>query len=488
MKKQQKLYTVFAYEFAVFLVLAAGIVLLTHDNPFLQLGRFSLLLATVAVGGVLAALIFFWDRKGSVPKQNGLLLLAVFLIYFAAQLWVAHQFQVLPRGDWDFTWIFQEAENRVLRGEMPTAYFGKFPNNIPYYWLLCGFFSLLHLFGVNQFMLPLLLLNSLCISVSLWFVYDMARRLLGTKWAWMILLLGMASPALLLYVPIAYTDTLTMPFVCGAAWLWILAREAYQAGRMQKTMCYAGLAGVTAALGASLKVTVAILWIAFALDVLLFWSDRARWKSFLVGSVAFVLVLQGTTALARSAMPKYDVEKIPYTHWIMMGLHEDGNYWDADYELTLSYPTYEERVAFHKQEIPRRIQEMGPIGFLDHIREKLSFMLSDGTYYAPCKLNRGPVKPSVWHEFVVQGGKYAGFLYYFADGMQLCLLLGCALGSWRAAKNGDHRLTVFRVALFGMVLFLLIWENRSRYLVHYLPLFLLCAGAGLIPVQKEKAS
>lgn len=485
MKKQRFLYTAFGYAFAAFMVLLAGISLFTHDNPFLELGTVQLLIVTVVVGCALMGALYWWDKKGKVPQRIWLVVLILFAVYFAAQMFVAVKLQVWARGEWDYTRVFREAEERVLHGMIPTDYFGKFPNNVPYYWVLCGFFGILHFFGVTEFMMPLLLLNMACISGSLLMMYGMARRMIGEKWALPVLVLGMLCPGLLLYVPIAYTDTLSLPFVCGAAYLWLLAREQHQKENTRKAMLFAGLAGIVAALGAVLKVSVAILVVAFVLDVLIFWGGRQRWKSLLVGLVCFALVLFGGNTLAQSNMPDYNFEKIPFTHWIMMGMHGKGTYWDDDYERTLSYDTYQERMEFNKQEIARRLQAMGPLGFLDHCREKLSFMISDGTYYAPSKLNRAAKEPCIWHEFVIPGGKYAGFLYYLADGMQICLLLVCALGSWRAAKTGKHEVTVFRVAWFGLVVFLLLWENRARYLVNFIPLFLLCAGTGLLPTEKR---
>ena len=486
MKKQKKLYLAFCYAFALFMVLLAGISLLTHDNPFLALGRVQLLIASLAVGGIVLAARYLWDKKLTLPDKSWRIVLVLFVLYFLAQLFVADKLQVWARGEWDYTRVFREAEERVLRGMVPTDYFGKFPNNVPYYWVLCGFFGLLHLFGVEEFMMPLLVLNMACISGSLLLLYAMARRVTDAKWALWILLLGMLSPALLLYVPIAYTDTLTMPFVCGAAYLWMLARSAHRQADSRKAVRYGVLAGVVAGLGAILKVSVAILVIAFVLDVLLFWDETPRWKTLLATLLCFAVVLGGGNTLAQKAMPDYNFEKIPFTHWIMMGLHGTGSYYDEDYERTLAYDTYEERMEFHKEEIVRRVKEMGPLGFLDHLREKLAFMISDGTYYAPSKLNRAALKPSIWHEFVIEGGKYAGILYYLADGFQICLLLACGWGSWRAARDRQHALTVYRIALFGLVLFLLLWENRSRYLVNFLPLFLLCAGSGMLHSQAER--
>lgn len=488
MNKREKLYRIFNYGFSAWMLLLVAISLLSHDNPFLNPTTSKLLLTSVCAGAVLLGAAYLWHKKGQAPKREWCLLGVLFGIYFLLQLFVAIKLQVLPIPTWDYPIVYCEAANRVLSGVPPTDYFANFPNNTPYYWLLCGYFTVLHWFGVQDFMMPLLVLNSLCINVALLLLYKMAKRVVGAKWAVPVLLLGFFSPALLLYVPIAYTDTLSLPFVCGAAYVWLLAREANQNENTQKAIWLGLLAVTLTAMGAALKMSVAVLAIAFLLDALILWRGKATLKCIVTFVLCFVVLLGGINKTAQKAMPVYDTVGIPHTHWVMMGLHGDGSYYNDDYELTLSYDTYEERVAFTKQEIVRRVKEMGPIGLLAHFKEKLAFMISDGTYYAPAKIDRCAKKPCVWHRFVVPNGQYTGFLCYLADALQICLLAFCAVGSWRAAKTGENTLTVYRMAWFGLMLFLLLWENRSRYLVNFIPLFLLCAGEGLCvsTVRKEK--
>ena len=164
-----------------------------------------------------------------------------------------------------------------------------------------------------------------------------------------------------------------------------------------------------------------------------------------------------------------------------MGLHGKGGYWDPDYQLTLQYDTYEERAAFTREEIARRIQELGLSGMVCHCLDKVSYIVSDGTCYAPEKLNRDARQPNFLHQFVIAGERYSGALYYAADALQLCLWAFCAIGGFWAAKKDEGNVTVFRLAGFGLLLFLLIWEARSRYLVNFLLLYLLCAASAFFP-------
>ena len=232
-------------------------------------------------------------------------------------------------------------------------------------------------------------------------------------------------------------------------------------------------------LGAVLKISTAILAIAFLLDFLLCWRGKGRLPVLGVALACFALLLAGGNAASRAPMPEYAFEPIPHSHWVMMGLRGTGGYCDDDYQLTLQYDTYAQRAAFIRQEIARRRRAMGPGGFASHCLDKLSYIFSDGCCYAPQKLDMGPKTPNPLHEWIISGGKYAGILYYAADGLQLCLLALCVAGALRALLCRDNTLTVLRVALVGLVLFLLLWEARSRYLVNFLPLFWLCAASGL---------
>ena len=49
----------------------------------------------------------------------------------------------------------------------------------------------------------------------------------------------------------------------------------------------------------------------------------------------------------------------------------------------------------------------------------------------------------------------------------------------------ELQLLIF-ISIFGLFLFLLIWETRSRYLVNYIPLFLINAYMGICAINNEK--
>ena len=59
--------------------------------------------------------------------------------------------------------------------------------------------------------------------------------------------------------------------------------------------------------------------------------------------------------------------------------------------------------------------------------------------------------------------------------MQLLLLGGILLSLLRnfMEKGRTRKIQAMQLSVFGIFLFLLIWETRSRYLVNFVPVFIL---------------
>ena len=60
----------------------------------------------------------------------------------------------------------------------------------------------------------------------------------------------------------------------------------------------------------------------------------------------------------------------PFLSWIMMSLKGDGTHNPEDNYLIWYWPTAEERERQAKEEIKRRLQEYGPIGYLQFLNRK----------------------------------------------------------------------------------------------------------------------
>lgn len=217
------------------------------------------------------------EKHGVQPEGRLEAVLVAVLLggYWVLQLVFAFVLEVRPTCTWDFGLVFSAAQQYAQSGVLPGDYFSQFHNNAPMYLVLVAFFKVLGALGVQDVMPAALVCNTLCVNGALLLLYRVLRRLYGAKSA----LFGLAGAFLflpfLLYGPIVYTDTFTLPFPIGALALWLSARERPAgAGRMLRC---AG-AGLLAAAGAWLKITVAIALVAVVLDALLYAGGRRGWK------------------------------------------------------------------------------------------------------------------------------------------------------------------------------------------------------------------
>lgn len=476
----RRLYTLAAGCFGVFFAAAATVSIGCSRIPFYDIQPAVLAAFGLGAAAILALAWKGWQRlwqRGVPAWAEGLLAGGALAGWWALQLTLAWWLEVTPTETWDFGVVFTAAR-QLAEGQLPAGdYFTLFPNNIPLCLVLAGF---MRIFGTG--MLPALVLNTLAVNLSVLFCWRLLRRQAGAAAGLFGLGVCLCMAPLLLYGPIVYTDTLSMPFVCGGACLWSWAR----AGSGRRRLAGLAAVGAVCALGAWLKVTVAILFIAVLLDALLSLPGRQK-AAAAAALAAFAVVYSGLSALSASSPLAGDPDAaIPHSHWVMMGLSGDGGYNDDDYQLTLAAaPDKAGRDAFDRAEIAARLQAMGPAGLLEHLARKLSYVWGDGSCYAPMKLDIRPVRSSWLQSYCIQGMAHTGRTVYLATGLHLALL---GLGVWGAVRGAWRRnwsMAFVQIALLGLGLFLLLWEARSRYIVSFLPLLALCGVWGLCAGQKQ---
>ena len=418
-------------------------------------------------------------------KAESFLLVLFFCVYLGCQVYVASEMYSRPGTGWDFNIVAGHAMSygnftgtnaefvaKVL-GKDGQWYYSAWPNNAPLYVLLAYFFRLLSPLGFDLNFVGIGL-NIFCIDLALLLLYCSVKKATGSLTAsWISLLLACLHGALLIYVPIYYTDTLTLPCTIGTFYLIQNARTA--ASRKSEFFLYAAAAAVCA-FGSVLKFSVVILLIAEIITELLTEPIRKSIKRILL-LLAVFLVLYFALQYACTNAPIVVIDKeiayVPKLHWVMMGLSGNGDYNAADYQLTISVPT-EQRDAFVRRMILQRVKDYGFSGMMNHLHEKIAFVWGEGTYFSSVKIDRCRAKASWLDTFVNYLGKQ--FLPYatFSEGLMVFTELMLALsGAYLLIKQIKEPDMVFaETAVFGLFLFECLWEARSRYLFDYLPIFL----------------
>lgn len=132
--------------------------------------------------------------------------------------------------------------------------------------------------------------------------------------------------------------------------------------------------------------------------------------------------------------------------------------------------------AQHIRLMKERLEAFGVGGFINHLNSKLNFTWSDGTYFAPEKLKREPIVTNNYQDYIF-GDKNLPYLY-LSQMVHVVILFLMWLSSIRILKDKLCFESVMTISVFGVMLFLLIWETRSRYLMIYLPVFVVLASYG----------
>ena len=256
MKTLSRLYGAVLWLFAGVFIFAAADGIFNNQTIFFAYKPLVLLVGTalLCAAGVFAVRSIL--KLPEVPlKTERVAVPIIMAAYFAFLLYAGFSMRVQITPDWDFGVVLGAAENYVATGAKLADYFDLFYNNAPLYVFFTAFLSLVKSLGFTDLTACAIVLNCATIMLSLVLMYFVLRKILGAKAA----IFGFACAGLCIgvfgYAPIIYTDTLSMPFIVGAALIWLYAREAFAAGRLKRGVLLCAFFGAGVAVGAKVKVT-----------------------------------------------------------------------------------------------------------------------------------------------------------------------------------------------------------------------------------------
>ena len=438
-----------------------------------------------------------WAKLYAFLRSNpDKVLLGSILLLFAVQaafLSVAYA----PLG-WDVTEMIEMASGESLFD----TYFIRYPNNTVMTACLKLLFQFTNKLGMDVW-LAAILLSALATDLAVLLICLTVKKVFGLRAFYLTLWLSVLLYALHPTVSTPYSDTYAMPFTAGFVYLG--TQFLYSDTRRAKGK-YAALSGFVLYFGYCIKPTVMIAGIAAAI-LLLLYIKRPTKAQVLSAALCAVLFCGGvlTAAVAKeTANPvifgrvpteeeRYKKE-FPLSHFLMMGLNERADayygYFRADVKLTASIAGKAEKTAMHKRVIRNRLQDFGAAGFLEHCFNKAVWVSTDGTFYygGEGEFHNDNEKAESGLRGVLQNYLYtetAFYAQYAANGMQgvwLFVLCGVALACLRRKRDLTDRQRALRfflqLTLFGLLLFLMLFEARSRYLFLYLPYFCALGAIG----------
>ena len=483
------------------------------------LRSFFWMLATAAVCFALGLALQLLGRRSRGPtaflrRHERLCLLLFWLVVVPLQ--AAFLFSAFQLTGWDVKMLYDSAWAAVHEPleKIDWSYYYVYPNNT--FLLACETavvrFCAASLPGLSRSMVYGLMLsaNLLAADFALGCLYALARRVWGRRWAWLCLLYGTLLLGFNPWMTVLYSDTLALLF--PTFFLWLLVGGENARHWWSKALFYL-LAGAVLAAGVSVKPTVIIAGIA-ALLARLYFAVFAREKKLkkLAAVLCAALILAAGAGASRTAIKHYvartlgpsgwnvqgdsDME-FPWAHFLLMGavkyevapgITYYGAWNNKIITYTSSFTGYQNKVDADLRAYRALVAQQGAAAYLRYLAEKLGWIMGDGSFFWG---REGIFYQGVDPETVALQGAWGRSLKpllqlgspgnrsleEFQQGIWLyCLLLlslsFLVVGRERSAVDA---MTV-RLALIGILAFILLFEGRSRYLFLYLPFFLLAAA------------
>ena len=180
---------------------------------------------------------------------------------------------------------------------------------------------------------------------------------------------------------------------------------------------------------------------------------------------------------------KYEISLF---HYLMMGINQQttGTFSHLDVTNSLSIDNYDDRVAYNKETFVKRFKEMSPKDFGEFYMKKILVNYNDGT------LAWGR-EGGFYEKIMAKNNRFANIFrnFYYNDGTLFYLFSGVMQIMWITIlffvmisvvlRKFDDKVSAICLSLFGLSLFLLLFEARARYLYLYSSYYIILAVLGM---------
>lgn len=416
-----------------------------------------------------------------------------FVLGFVAVLLVCQAFVLIGARfstGWDVWWL--TLPRAYTHGDYlseSSVYFGGYPNQLFLYALFSAVDMACGALGVSSY--PVLAaVGCLCVTIALAACLRVARGLWGPRGALVFAPIAFAYLGLNGWIMVPYSDSIGMFFTSAILCCYVCARTPLRRA--------VGMTAFTV-VGYMIKPTivfpvfaVVLLMVPRAFRTLGEWRTngldgaKARGVAAAAGaSVLFAVALWcGCSAVKAWSFDADPDRAFSMTHFLMMGANDaaGGGYSLDDVEYSYSFDRPRERSRANIERWVRRVQEMGPAGVASLGLRKALTNFADGTFAWECEgdfylQQRGRIGVvQDWYGTGEVGARPGSGLEYevFCQVCWIATLIGCAA----APRCGGGRRAAMQLALLMLMVFLLVFEARARYVFLFAPYFVLLAVPG----------
>ena len=441
------------------------------------------ILAVLAVAS-LFLIVLVWQvikkHEALLMDNRKVIAWSFFLIMGIIQIIMVFPLRYTPK--WDVDALFGGAVDWFMTGDFASyhEYIAYFHNNWGGLILFRAVFGTAKLFGVKDFFIAASLFNSALSLSTMYLTGSMCEKFVGIRGRMMAYFIFSISLPFYFIAPAFYTDALTMAFPILIFRLYLAARE--QRKPVKRLIIFA-LMSLAAGVGYGIKATVVIMLIAVIIDAALY-KNLKRFIPMLPITVIMIIACSfAAQGIISRHLDSKEAERLetPILHWVMMGTVGNGTYRNDEYRFTRSFEDPAERKAAVRDRLAERLKSYGVGDYADLFTRKLGIDFGDGTYGLSDCLGCPHGEDNALQSFLVKDGEHHAVYKHICTGvltaLYIPLIASCVLDV--IGKHAPRDMFAPRLALFGLLLFLLFWEARWRYFSNYMPIIMVLAIAGL---------
>lgn len=410
---------------------------------------------------------------------------------------------------WDVGTVWDVTTNWMVSEEPQTQnYLMLFPNNIGISLVTYYLRLLVKSSDIAKQYHFVITVNILLLDFGIFMTYQVAKKIWGFSagvmaMTWVSLLIGFSG-----WIVVPYTDTMPMWIPVTIFYLFMLAEDENKSNKIR--CCSALGVGFLTVWGYFLKPQCVIIDIAIAMVVIYrllpMKKRKSEWKRYGRGigvSVAGALAGCLLFSLCEASIMPEDFTRenaVSMSHFFMMGLNENPNapgfgcYSDEDAAITMSLGTKEEKSEKNWEITKERMEDFGVAGFLNHLYQKGIWILSDGTFFWQ---HEGSF---FVEDYSQNGSEFQRKLreYYYepsflpgSDNVKHVNFMGVLEGFWLIifgllsmmpllmGRHMEEKGVILCLSALGCIMFTLLFEGRSRYLILYVPVYAILASSGI---------
>lgn len=360
----------------------------------------------------------------------------------------------------------------MLNNNMP--YFARYTNNYCFTILMYYYFRIIRHTGMDYFY-SAVILNIICIDLTVFICYKIVRVLFGKKRAAGLLFLMTLCPATYLFVNFPYTNTFSMPFITGVLYCGIcLMKEKSEKRRL--LIYFPGLV-LAASAGTLVRPTTAIAFMAVIISMV------TRKKSFryiyTMGAVFLVLVmlLCGNRFIKMHLINPDNTEGFPATHWVMMGLSGKGEVNSEDVKYTKSFSGRQEKIKANIEVIKERAANLGLKGMTALAVTKIRELWSVGTDNFNVH-HSSAVRYTDAYELIY--GNRNGWLIFYCQIFRAAeLFFAFIMIAHMIGTKSFYNMSSVILSLLGIIVFLMCWETNRKHNICFIPVLIIIMESGV---------